>query len=231
VTKLGADIRLGVEATPAVIEAEKPDVIILATGGHPSHGDVKGADLAVTTWDMLSGAVEPAENILIYDGTGQHHAPSCAEFLAKRGALVEIATQDRMVGEEVGATNQPIHLRELYKLGVVLSPNLQLTEIYREGNKLVAVLRNEFTHEEEERLVDQIVVEFGTLPNDALYFDLKERSINRGEMDLQSLVEGRPQPHKANGHGGSALYRIGDGVAGRNIHAAIYDAARLCKDL
>ena len=106
--------------------------------------------------------------------------------------------------EEVGATNQPIHLRELYKLGVVLSPNLQLTEIYREGNKLVAVLRNEFTHEEEERLVDQIVVEFGTLPNDALYFDLKERSINRGEMDLHALVEGRPQPHKANGHGGSS---------------------------
>ena len=167
-----------------MIEAEKPDVVILATGGHPSHGDVKGAELAATTWDMLSGAVEPAENILLYDGTGQHHAPSCAEFLAKRGALVEIATQDRMIAEEVGATNQPIHLRELYKLGVVMSPNLQLTEIYREGNKLVAVLRNEFTHEEEERLVDQIVVEFGTLPNDALYFDLKERSINRGEMDL-----------------------------------------------
>jgi 2,4-dienoyl-CoA reductase-like NADH-dependent reductase (Old Yellow Enzyme family)/thioredoxin reductase len=229
--KSGAELRLGTEATPATIEAEKPDVIILATGGHPSHGDVKGADLAVTTWDMLSGKVEPAENILIYDGTGQHHAPSCAEFLAKRGALVEIATQDRMVAEEVGATNQPIHLRELYKLGVVLSPNLQLTEIYREGNKLVAVLKNEFTHEEEERLVDQIVVEFGTLPNEALYFDLKERSINRGEMDLHALVEGRPQPHKVNGHGGTNLYRIGDGVAGRNIHAAIYDAARLCKDL
>ena len=93
------------------------------------------------------------------------------------------------------------------------------------------MLRNEFTHEEEERLVDQVVVEFGTLPNDALYFDLKERSINRGEMDLHALVEGRPQPHKANGHGGANLYRIGDSVAGRNIHAAIYDAARLCKDL
>ena len=35
-TKLGTDIRLGVEATPAVIEAEKFDVIIVATGGHPA---------------------------------------------------------------------------------------------------------------------------------------------------------------------------------------------------
>jgi hypothetical protein len=26
------------------------------------------------------------------------------------------------------------------------------------------------------------------------------------------------------------LYRIGDAVAARNVHAAIYDALRLCKD-
>jgi hypothetical protein len=26
-------------------------------------------------------------------------------------------------------------------------------------------------------------------------------------------------------------FRIGDAVAGRNIHAALYDALRLCKDL
>jgi 2,4-dienoyl-CoA reductase-like NADH-dependent reductase (Old Yellow Enzyme family)/thioredoxin reductase len=237
VTKLGVDLRLGVEATPALIEAEHPDVVIVATGGRPNPGDIKGADLAVTTWDMLSGRVEPAENILLYDGTGQHHGASCAEFLAKRGALVEIATLDRMIAEEVGATNQPIHLRELYKLGVVMSPNLQLTEIYPEGNKRVAVLRNEFTHEEEERLIDQVVVEFGTLPVDGLYFDLKERSVNRGEIDPHALIEGRPQPGLPNGRlpedgkGGFALFRIGDAVAGRNIHAAIYDAARLCKDI
>ena len=40
----------------------------------------------------------------------------------------------------------------------------------------------------------------------------------------------RPQP-AVNGAQGYALFRIGDAVAGRNIHAAIYDAARLCKDL
>jgi hypothetical protein len=31
--------------------------------------------------------------------------------------------------------------------------------------------------------------------------------------------------------GGYALYRIGDAVASRNIHAAVYDALRLAKDL
>ncbi len=92
------------------------------------------------------------------------------------------------------------------------------------------MLRNEYTHAEEERLIDQVVVEFGTLPEDALYFAIKEISVNRGEIDLQALLDGRPQP-AVNGAGGFALFRIGDAVAGRNIHAAIYDAARLCKDL
>jgi thioredoxin reductase len=228
--KRGVDMRLGVDASPELIAAEKPDVVILATGGRPSRGGIEGEDLAVTTWDMLTGAVTPAENILVYDGTGQHHAPSCAEFLAKRGALVEIATLDRMIGEEIGATNQPIHLRELMKLDVMMSPNLQLVQIYAEGNRRVAVLHNEYTHTEEERLIDQVVVEFGTLAEDALYFAMKEGSVNRGQTDLHALIEGRQQP-AVNGAEGYALFRIGDAVAGRNIHAAIYDAARLCKDL
>lgn len=231
VTALGVDLRLGVEATRALIESESPDVVILATGGRPDRGDFPGADLGVSTWDILNGIVEPTGTVLMYDGTGLHHAASCAEFMAKRGALVEIVTPDRMVAEEVGTTNQPIHLRELYRLGVFMTTNHRLVEIYPEGNRRVAVLRNEYTHEEEERLVDQIAVELGTLPNDALYFDVKDHSLNRGETDLDCLVAGRPQPVQANGHGGYALYRIGDAVSGRNIHAAIYDAARLCKDI
>ena len=190
VAKHGVDMRLGVEATPELIAAEQPDVVIMATGGKPSKGGIAGEDLAVTTWDILTGTVQPAEQILIYDGTGQHHAPSTAEFLAKRGAMVEIATLDRMIGEEIGATNQPVHMRELTKLEVMMSPNLQLVQIYPEGNRRVAVLRNEYTHAEEERLIDQVVVEYGTLPEDALYFAMKEASSNRGETDLRALIEG-----------------------------------------
>jgi hypothetical protein len=45
------------------------------------------------------------------------------------------------------------------------------------------------------------------------------------------LIAGRPQAVRSNPEGAFQLFRIGDAVASRNIHAAIYDALRLVKDL
>ena len=65
-----------------------------------------------------------------------------------------------------------------------MTPNHEVTEVYREGNKLVAVLKNEYTHQEEERVIDQLVIEHGTLPADELYFALKPHARNRGQIGL-----------------------------------------------
>ena len=80
-----------------------------------------------------------------------------------------------------------------------------------------------------ERLVDQVVVEHGTLPLDELYFALKESSVNRGEVDYQALIDYRPQEIRSNPDGAFQLFRLGDAVESRNIHAAIYDALRLVR--
>jgi NAD(P)-dependent dehydrogenase (short-subunit alcohol dehydrogenase family) len=230
VKRLNVDLRLGVEARAADILAERPDVVIIATGGTPAPGEIPGGDLALSLWDVLEGAT-PAlgdqSSVLLYDELGQHNAASVAETMARAGWQVELATHDRMIAQEVGTTNQPVHLRELFRLGVVLSPNLELTQIYREGNRLVTVLRNTMTDTEEERVVDRVVAEFGTVPVDAVYFDLKPHAVNAGQVDLPALLAGRGQPWAP----GLEVYRIGDAVAGRNIHAALFDALRLCKDL
>jgi hypothetical protein len=76
-----------------------------------------------------------------------------------------------------------------------------------------------------------VVIERGTLPVDDLYLALKPHSRNDGEVDLEALFAGRPQAIATNADGRFQLFRIGDAVASRNIHAAIYDALRLCKDL
>ncbi|ODN69408.1 NADH:flavin oxidoreductase [Methylobrevis pamukkalensis] len=229
VVKQGVDLRLGVAATPEMVLAERPDVVILATGGRASKGHARGADRIATTAEVLAGDVEPTGTVLVYDEIGGHNAASTAEVLAKRGCLVEVATHDRMVAEEVGTTNQPIHMRELYKLGVVMTPNMELMEVYPEGNRLVAVLRNTMTDAEEERLVDRVVADYGTLPVDTLYRGLAEGSVNEGLTDQAAIVAGRPQPWEDGK--GYQLHRIGDALTGRNIHAALYDALRLVKDM
>jgi hypothetical protein len=61
-----------------------------------------------------------------------------------------------------------------------------------------------------------------------LYFDLKDGSRNRGEIDQTALIECRPQETATNPAGKYQLFRVGDAVASRNIHAAIYDSLRLC---
>ena len=75
-----------------------------------------------------------------------------------------------------------------------------------------------------------MVVEHGTLPLDSLYFDLKPHSINLGEVDYKSLISGSHKTLNNNKEGKFQLFRIGDAVSSRNIHAAIYDALRFFKD-
>jgi hypothetical protein len=74
-----------------------------------------------------------------------------------------------------------------------------------------------------------VVVENATVPLDDLYFALKEGSVNRGEVDYLALIAGRPQTLSKNPQGNYQLFRIGDAVSSRNIHAAIYDGLRFAK--
>ena len=103
--------------------------------------------------------------------------------------------------------------------------------VARSGNQLLATLGSDYADSSDARLVDQVVVEHGTLPQDDLYFALKENSLNRGAVDYGALIAGRAQGPGSNEKGKYQLFRIGDAVSSRNVHAAIYDAIRLCKDL
>ena len=80
---------------------------------------------------------------------------------------------------------------------------------------------------------DAVVVEHGTLPVDGLYKALQSRARNRGELDFDALlaVPSRPQRLHRNADGRFDLFRVGDAVSSRNIHAALYDSLRICKTL
>lgn len=232
VRRLGVEVRLNHYAQAADVLNEKPDVVIIATGGLPNTSFLaEGAELVTTVWDILTGAVKPARRVLFFDDHGNYESYSCIEYLAEHGAQIELVTPDRTLAQEIGGTNYPSYFKMLYDYGVVITLNHRLTAVHTRDGQLVATLYNEYNKTTSERVVEQIVVEQGTLPVADLYFELKEGSINQGEVDLEALIHNRPQRLVNNPNGTYQLFRVGDAVASRNIHAAIYDSLRLCKDL
>ena len=227
---LGVTVHFNRYAEAADILAEAPDIVVIATGGVPNTDWVEGSEHAVSVWDVLGGQVEPGAEVLVFDDHGDHQGPSAVDFLASRGSKVELVTPDRMAAHDIGASNYPVYLAGFYSMGVRMTPDRRLRSVAREGNRLRAVLRNEYSDDEETRLVDQVVVEHGTLPNAELFHELCPLARNGGELDIEALIAGRPQPAASNGEGAFMLFRVGDAVASRNIHAAIYDSLRLCKD-
>lgn len=210
------------------IDATASDVVIVATGGLPNTDILPGADHAVSTWDILSGDVVPAERVLLFDDNAAHPGLACAEAIALAGSELEIITPERYFAADIGGLNHAKYAECFDKHGVRITINKRLVGIRKEGNHLIAEVGSDYSNNIEERVVDQVVIEHGTLPMDDLYFDLKPMSSNLGAVNVAALKHGQPQRLETNPEGEFKLFRIGDAVSGRNIHAAIYDALRLC---
>ena len=232
VQRLYVELRFNCHAEVPDILAETPEVVIVATGGLPNTEFLQeGSDLVVPTWDILAGSIKPKKDILLFDDNGQHPGISCAEFLANPEIKLEYVTPERIIAPDVGGTNYPAYLRALHKNDVTITLDHRLIDVRRNASGLIAVLYNEYTHSNVERTTEQIVVEHGTLPLDELYLELRDQSSNGGEIDLEALVSGKTQNVVNNPDGKFQLFRVGDAVASRNVHSAIYDSLRLCKDL
>ena len=216
------------------VTALNPDVVIVATGGLPNLElfEQKGEQAhVVSAWDIISGDVTPAGKVLIYDESGDHPALQAAEVAANAGASVEIMTPDRTFSPDVMAMNLVPYMRALQDKDVTFTVTRRLMDVTQAGNKLTATIGTDYSDHTYDAVVDQVVVNYGTLPLDELYFDLKPLSSNGGEVDYDALIAGKPQTVMRNAGGAFQLFRIGDAVSARNTHAAIYDALRLVKDI
>jgi hypothetical protein len=157
---------------------------------------------------VIAGSVRPKGRVLVYDDHGGDQAMSTVEKLAGEGLTVELVTPDRVAGHDVTGTLYPAYLAAFYEHGVSFTPDLRLLRVDRRDGGLVGAFFNEFTGREIEKVADHIIVEHGTLPLD--------------------LIAGQPQQLVNNPAGNYQLFRVGDAVSSRNIHAAIYDSLRLC---
>lgn len=232
--RLDVDIRYNQFADEEMILAEQPDVVIMATGGLPHTDWVDGDANILTTWDIMSGMASPEGHVFIHDQTGLNVAMAAADFLSEKGVQVTLNTQDATIGQESMRLEMSPFMKRFYERGVIMQPDHELIRADKHHNQVRVTIRNMHTAALTEHDYDHVIVEAGTLPNDELFYAMRDASLNKGVIDLDVMASGQPQPVFDSPHGdesGFHLYRIGDVVGSRDIHCAMLDALRICARL
>ena len=201
VNKLPITWRMGVEATAELIQAEKPNAVVVATGSVPREKPFPGlyaSPQVVNTQQVLTGEVEAGQNVLLLDWNNHHQGSGTAELLAGQGKKVHVLTSSLAQGLALSPLQDFILSRQrLAAKGVTCTPNVYVMEI----NGTTVKGANNYSNEMFElEGYDTVVTAAGNVANDALYFQLKEQ--------LGQGIE---------------LYRIGDCVAPRLTDMAIVE--------
>lgn len=226
---LGVDVRLNSYVEVGEIEAENPDVVIVATGGIPNMETVPGGELCLSAWDVLGGSVQAADSVVVFDETGRHPAPTVVEQLVRGGKSVDYIMLDDLPAKELSYGERVVWKKRLLEEGVAARGDCRLVAVERAGNGLSATFVSELTDEAFQLEAGSVVIETGTIPADDVYHEIRAGAVNNGVMDVNALAAGTPQPGLE--QDGYTVFRIGDAAGSRNVAAAMFDALRLCSRL
>lgn len=230
--RLGVDVKVNHFAETSDLEQAGFDVVIVATGGMPHELKFDGGQFATESWDVLTGSKRISGNVLVFDDHGGNQALDLAETLVTAGCTVEFVTPERSLSPDVGGMVASRYFADLTKSGVKFTMLRQLKAIERNTDGTLTVsLGLEDEAWIETRVVDAVVVENGTVANDEIYHELVASSRNAGEVSIEALLNGEEQTANHNPDGKFQLFRIGDAISSRNIHAAMLDAMRICRSI
>ncbi|MDQ0475054.1 oxidoreductase [Labrys wisconsinensis] len=112
----------------ALVERERPDVVIAATGATPRRPDLPGAETAhvVTAWQVLREEVNVGASVLVADWRCDWIGMGVAEKLARAGCKVRLAVNGYMPGQRIQAYVRDQWAGVLHDLGVEVTPYADL---------------------------------------------------------------------------------------------------------
>ncbi|MEO8364445.1 MAG: mycofactocin system FadH/OYE family oxidoreductase 2 [Ilumatobacteraceae bacterium] len=204
--RLGVAIQCDVTVGMDLIEQLNPDSVIVATGSIPQRpwwlSDENSSAAVCDVRDVLDGTATPHGDVIVVDEIGFHHATSVAELLADRGCNVEIITSAMVVGQDLGLTlDMENWWMRSSTKGIIQSTDL--VPVAMNGRELTLLHHPTDTHQV--RNVDWVVLAVPGKPLDEIYNVLKDR--------------------------GKSVWRIGDCVAPRRAHAAVFEGDRVGSSL
>lgn len=179
----------------ALVERERPDLVIAATGAEPYWPafERSGELQVVDAWQVLRNEHALGRSVLVLDWRCDWIAPGIAERLVREGHHVQLAVNGTHCGESL-----PLYVRdqmagELHRLGIPITPYARL---YGTDDNTVYL---QHTASGEPMIFEQI---------DTLVLCLGHQPVDTLAQELAGLVEVR---------------RIGDCLAPRTAEEAIHD--------
>lgn len=212
--RAGVDVRLGVEATDALVNEERPDGIVLATGAVATRGTslaiggayAEGFPVSGTV-DAFSAVADPAalgRRIVVVDADGTAYASGIVLSLLEAVDELTLITPFETAFPHVGAGyDRPLLFDSLA------------------------------AHPGFERLVSQRVERVGSALLETTDVVTGRRVLLRG-LDAVVAIEPRSSvtvPGLDDPKGGIRIITIGDAFAPRTIDAAIFEAVELAYDI
>ncbi len=199
--KSAAQVKLGVEVTPELVEKEKPDVVILATGSMPMIPEIPGisGSKVTTAIDVLSGRADVGEKVVVIGG--ELVGCETAEFLSQQGKKVTVVRRGPEMASKMFHSNRDALLTRLEKGGILLVTGVKkYVAITEDGLVIIDSEGKRRTLES-----DTIVLAAGAIPND----------------QMAKAIEGKV----------GEIHLAGDCVQPRRIFDAIHDGARLGREV
>ncbi len=190
--KVGVELRLGVEVTPELVESEKPDAVIVATGAAPFKPPIEAIeqDHVHQAWDILKDKVNVGHNVVVVGGgsvgleTAIHVAskgaisPEQLHFLMMHEAetpetlrqlilrgnkKVTVIEMLRRVGQDVGQSTRWVLLKEVQMRGIEV-----ITEATMKDIKPGKITYTNSKGEDIELPADTVVLAMGARPENSL---------------------------------------------------------------
>ncbi|KJJ96893.1 oxidoreductase [Pseudomonas sp. 21] len=194
----GVEVRRNTRVDRALVEQERPDVVIVATGAKPYRPPYEEAGelQVVDAWQVLRGEVKLGRSVLVTDWRADWIAPGIAERLVREGHQVQLAVNGTHAGESL-----PLYVRdhlagELHRLGISITPYARL---YGVDDSTVYL---QHTASGEPMLVENI---------DTLVLCQGHQPVDELADEIADLAEVR---------------RIGDCLAPRTAEEAIYEGLK-----
>jgi 2,4-dienoyl-CoA reductase-like NADH-dependent reductase (Old Yellow Enzyme family)/thioredoxin reductase len=131
--KYGVRFNLGIEATATQILAEKPDAVVLATGGEPLVPDIKGVngERVVTALEVIQGKKQAGDKVLIVGG-GMVGCET-ADLLGEHSHVVTIVEMLPEIGTDIHPSVMYFLHKRLTEYGVQIETGATMKEFLEDG--------------------------------------------------------------------------------------------------